>query len=218
MDNMQRSRSIAWFLAIFLILAVPLVFGMIALEQLELHRLMHPFHSQRMDFFFRNVTHLADGWVPTVVSLLVLVFRDVRSFLMVGLSCALSAIVVQFLKRATFGDVDRPFMFKEELGDLHWVDGLELHHHFSFPSGHATTAFSMCFGIAVLLARPTWSITLALLAWVLAYSRVYLSQHFTEDILAGATVGTATAYAMYFWLYYSSFSAKPWLHRRAFRT
>lgn len=211
---MQRSLSIAWFLAVFIVFAAPLAYGVLTLDHLELHRRMHPFHSPGMDFFFRNVTHLADGWVPTIVSLLVLVFRDVRSFLMVGLSCAFSAIGVQFLKRVPFAQVDRPFMFKEELGDLHWVEGLELHHHFSFPSGHSTAAFSMCLGFAVWIARPSWSVCLALLAWLLAYSRVYLSQHFTEDILVGATLGTVTAYAMYHWLYRSSFSTKSWLDRR----
>lgn len=215
---MQRSLSIAWFLAVFIAFAAPLAFGILTIEHLELHRLMHPFHSTGMDFFLRNVTHLADGWVPTVASLLVLVFRDVRSFLMVGLSCAISAIVAQFLKRVPFAWIDRPFMFKEELGDLHWVEGFELHHHFSFPSGHSTAAFSMCLGFAVLIARPSWSVGLALLAWLLAYSRVYLSQHFTEDILVGATLGTVTAYAIYHWLYRNPFSTKPWLDRRLMRS
>ncbi len=215
---MQRSQSIAWFLAVFIAFAAPLAYGVIALDHLDLHRRMHPLHSPGMDYFFRTVTHLADGWVPTVVSLLVLVFRDVRSFLMVGLSCAFSAIILQFLKRVPFADVDRPFMFKAQLGeDLHWVEGVDLHHHLSFPSGHSTAAFSMCLGIAVLIARPSLSVGLALMAWLLAYSRVYLSQHFTEDILVGATLGTVTAYAMYHWLYRSSFSTKPWLERRLLR-
>ncbi|MBL7937984.1 MAG: phosphatase PAP2 family protein [Flavobacteriales bacterium] len=214
---MQRSRSIAWFLAVFIAFAAPLAFGTLTLEHLELHRRMHPFHSPGLDAFFRNATHLADGLVPTAVSLLVLVFRDIRSFLMVGLSCAFSAIVAQFLKRVPFADVDRPFMFKAQLGDLHWVEGVDLHHHLSFPSGHATAAFSMCLGLAVLVARPAWSVVLALLACSLAYSRVYLSQHFTEDILVGATLGTVTAYAMYHWLYRSSFSTKRWLDSRLLR-
>ena len=54
---------------------------------------------------------------------------------------------------------------------------------------------------------------LALLAGLLAFTRVYLSQHFTEDALCGACIGTITAWAAYRWLYISRFSSRSWLNR-----
>ena len=57
---------------------------------------------------------------------------------------------------------------------------------------------------------------LVTLAGLLAFSRVYLSQHFTEDILAGAVIGTVTAWAVYRWLYISAFSERPFLERSIF--
>jgi len=45
---------------------------------------------------------------------------------------------------------------------------------------------------------------------------VYLSQHFTEDILVGAAIGTVTALVVYQWLYRSAFSERSFLDRRLF--
>ncbi|MBK7084793.1 MAG: phosphatase PAP2 family protein [Flavobacteriales bacterium] len=101
--------------------------------------------------------------------------------------------------------------------DLYLVDGVTMHHHFSFPSGHATAAFSMCLALAVIDGQRRTGWAWALLACILAFSRVYLSQHFTEDVLAGALVGTGTAVVVYHPLFRASFSHRPWLDRRPFR-
>lgn len=183
-------------------------------EKLELHRAMHPVSSPFLDRSMALFTHLADGMVPTAVALMMLLIRDLRSFLMIGLSCGGSAIIVQVLKRSF--SHDRPSMYRAELGDMHWVSGIDLHHHLSFPSGHATAAFSMCLALAVLSRRRAWGYALGSLAAILAYTRVYLSQHFTEDILVGAAIGTVTALVVYQWLYRSAFSERSFLDRRLF--
>ncbi|MBL7945825.1 MAG: phosphatase PAP2 family protein [Flavobacteriales bacterium] len=211
---MQGTKAINPFLLIWAVYTLLLGFAVVTTDHLDLHRAMHRFTSPWADGFFGRATHLADGLVPTGLALSLLLFKDVRAFLMMALSCGLSAIVVQVLKR--YFDHDRPFMFKAELGDMHWVEGMELHHHLSFPSGHATAAFSMCYALAVLIGRRMWSLILALSASILAYSRVYLSQHFTEDILFGAALGTSTAVVVHWWLYHSPFKDRPWLQRRLF--
>lgn len=211
---MQGTKAINPFLLIWAVYTLLLGIAVVNTDQLDLHRAMHRFTSPWSDGFFRHFTHLADGLVPTGLALSLLLFKDLRSFLMMALSCGLSAIVVQVLKR--YFAHDRPFMYKAELGDMHWVEGIELHHHLSFPSGHATAAFSMCYGMAVLIGRRKWSLILALLASVLAYSRVYLSQHFTEDILFGAALGASTAVVVHWWLYQSTFKDRTWLQRRLF--
>lgn len=213
---MGRQASMQCFMVVWAVLSALLGVLVLSTEKMALHQVMLLHHSSFADRFFSVITHVADGWVPTAISILLLTLSNVRSFLMMGLSCGFSALITQFLKQVVFPLEDRPFMFKSLLGDLHWVDGLEHHHHFSFPSGHATAAFSMCCALAVLLARPRYGGALALLAALLAYSRVYLSQHFTEDILAGAAIGTVGAYLVYHWLYRSAFSSKPWLERRLF--
>lgn len=63
----------------------------------------------------------------------------------------------------------------------------------SFPSGHATAAFA----IATMQAHyhPKQAIFWYAGATGIAYSRVTLRRHFTQDILAGAAIGFLTARA-----------------------
>jgi membrane-associated phospholipid phosphatase len=211
---MQRERTVILFLITGLLLALPGLWFVFTTEKLAFHAIINSRHTAVWDLFFTYATHLGDGLMPTILALALLFLKDVRSGLMVGLSCGFSAIIVQFLKRQVFPHMDRPGRFREGLGDMHWVADIELNNHFSFPSGHSTAAFSMCFALAVIVGKPKWGLALALIGGVLAFSRVYLSQHFTQDIIAGAALGTVTAYFVYRWLYVATFSQRPWLDRR----
>jgi membrane-associated phospholipid phosphatase len=59
---------------------------------------------------------------------------------------------------------------------------------YSFPSGHATTAFAAAAAVGVLHPRLRWP--LLGLAAVVGFSRVYLGVHWGLDVLAGAMLGT----------------------------
>ncbi len=211
--RMQRRNAVLVFMSVAIVLAIPGLVGVGLMDKLELHAWINKWHAHWSDLFFQYITHVADGLVPTALALILLLFKSVRSFLMVGLSCGLSAILVQVLKRSVFADCDRPAMFRSALGDMHWMVNLDLNHHFSFPSGHSTAAFSMCLALAVIIGQRKWAAALAVLASVLAFSRVYLSQHFTEDVLAGALLGSVTALLVYHWLYRSGFRTRQWLDR-----
>lgn len=210
--SIVRSYAGGWMLLAAIVLMVVL-----GTDQFELHASINRHHAPWADAFFRFYTHAGDGLVPTALALLLLFLKDVRSFMMMGLSCGLSAIAVQSLKRTVFADHHRPGMFRDVLTDMDWVPGIEQLNHFSFPSGHATCSFSMCLAAAVVIGKRRWALPMLLMAATLAFSRVYLSQHFTEDVLAGSALGTITAVGVHHWLYRSSFAAKPWLARRPFR-
>lgn len=214
---MQRTKAVVFFFVTAALFALPAAYLAFTNEKLALHLAMNACHAPWSDAFFRVATHFSDGILPALFALLLLLVRDMRSFLMMALSTGLSSIVVQLLKRQVFADMHRPGKFSEGLEGLHWVDGIDLYMHFSFPSGHATAAFSMCLAWAVIVGRPKWAVVLACAAVVLAYSRVYLSQHFVQDILAGAALGAGIAGLVFFWLYRSRFAVRPWLDRRAFQ-
>ncbi|MEO8590528.1 MAG: phosphatase PAP2 family protein [Flavobacteriales bacterium] len=206
--------SVRVFTLAWMVMALAVLLVVLNTEKLSLHAAINCCHTHGADLFFTHATKLADGLVPTALALALLLFRDLRSFLMMGLSAGLSAIVVQLLKHNVFPDSDRPFMFKEQLGVMDWVEGIDMNHYFSFPSGHSTAAFSMCIALAVVIGKRRWAVPLALCAALLAFSRVYLSQHFTEDVLAGSLLGTATGVAVHWWLYLSTFSRRAWLDKR----
>lgn len=211
---MQRARAVQLFIVVSAVLALPAAIASITTGKLALHAAINAHHTAFFDLFFSLATHLADGVLPALLALLLLFVRDVRSFLMMGFGSGLSAIAVQLLKHRVFPHMHRPGKFREGLGDMLWVDGVELNSYFSFPSGHATAAFSMCLALAVVIGRPGWGVAMALVAGILSFSRVYLSQHFTQDILAGAALGTLVTFLVYLWLYKSVFAKRSWLDRR----
>jgi membrane-associated phospholipid phosphatase len=158
------------------------------------------FHAPWADVFFAIWTNLADGWMPALLAIVLLAWSW-RAFLLMAVSAGGSAIMVQSLKHLCFSHMGRPAMFLDRMPGLHLVPGVELHYYFSFPSGHSTAAFSMCLALAVLAERRWSAAVLAVLAASFAFSRVYLSQHFTEDVLGGALLGTATGIGAFFLLY-----------------
>jgi membrane-associated phospholipid phosphatase len=110
----------------------------------------------------------------------------------------LSGLTAQLLKRLAFSGALRPKAFFDKSGQvLHWVDGVEVHLHNSFPSGHATTAFSVFCLLSLLAVRKGWGGFWFALALLAAYSRVYLGQHFFGDIFAGSLIGVGTTVACY---------------------
>jgi len=213
----DEKRTVTMFIAVWALLFSVGTAWVVTGDKLVMHRAMNAWHSPALDCFFALFTHLADGLVPTALALLLLIVGTWRSFLLMGLSCALSSLVAQALKHGPFSHLDRPSMFREQLIGLSWVDGIDLHAHNSFPSGHTTAAFSMCFSLAVLFARPRLAVAFALFAALLGYSRVYLSQHFLQDVAMGSAIGTIVAFTVYFVLYRSPWSSADWLGRRLFR-
>lgn len=212
----MRDRSLWTYVACSAVLLLPAFIGIFRMEHLALHEAVNRYHAPWADVFFANVTNLANGWTPALLSL-ILLWRSWRAFLLMGLATAMSGILVQVLKHLVFAGVKRPFLYVDQMPGLHMVPGVELHHWLSFPSGHATSAFSMCLALAV-LANARWSsILLALGAALLAFSRVYLSQHFTEDVLAGAVLGIVTGIGCYYLLYRGRWGQDPRLDRSPFR-
>jgi PAP2 superfamily len=68
---------------------------------------------------------------------------------------------------------------------------------YSFPSGHTSAAFSTA--TAVSIAFPKWYIIAPSFLWAstVGYSRMDLGVHYPSDVLAGAIVGSGSAYLTY---------------------
>lgn len=68
--------------------------------------------------------------------------------------------------------------------------GLRMPRSYSFPSGHAASAFA--FTTAVSRELPSIGPFLIPLASLVAYSRVYLGVHHPSDVVAGAAIGVGS--------------------------
>ena len=76
----------------------------------------------------------------------------------------------------------------------------------SFPSGHTSEAFSTA--TALSLKYPEWYIIAPAYLWAgsVGYSRMNLGVHYPSDVLAGALLGTGTAFL--------TFKVNEWLNRQ----
>ncbi|AKL97778.1 glycosyltransferase family 39 protein [Endomicrobium proavitum] len=100
-----------------------------------------------------------------------------------------SSLITYFLKHyferprplATFGD-GNVNIFYEKL------------YKNSFPSGHTQSVFAAC-AFMFMTVRKYWYLYI-ILAVGMGFERIYVGAHFPSDVVAGATVGTVTAYVI----------------------
>jgi membrane-associated phospholipid phosphatase len=137
-------------------------------------------------FRFLNVLGAGLITIPLriVVSLYLLVRRRFLAFWAFVLAWAASELALTWLK--TFFHRGRP------LAPLVDISG------FSFPSGHAVAGAALAVAL-VLVAFPPgprrrkWEIIAIGFAFVMAFSRVYLSAHWFSDVVAGVLLGAGIA-------------------------
>ncbi|MGE0567513.1 MAG: phosphatase PAP2 family protein [Bacteroidia bacterium] len=155
-----------------------------------------------IDSFFYYITYLGDGILGAIIVGITLLV-NVRLGLYIGLSLILSALITNTLKYHFFNDFDRPFWdWQYVIGySVKKVEGVDLHIKKSFPSGHATQAFAIFFAFALAAKKIQFKYLFFFIAILTAFSRVYLSQHWLQDITAGSFVGVFSSLLFYFVFY-----------------
>ncbi len=181
---------------IFLLGAYPWVaYDQIALL-LRLNQLNHPL----FDYFFYYITFLGNlGTYAALAFILLVNKQNNRAILIEVSSFALVSAIVQGMKRILFPSQLRPIVALSTDASLHLVKGVSFHTHLSFPSGHAATIFTAACLVYWLAPRKRFLLgaLMLLLATLVAYSRIYLCQHFYKDVYVGALIGTWTTTLIY---------------------
>jgi lipopolysaccharide/colanic/teichoic acid biosynthesis glycosyltransferase len=199
------------FFSLYLAFILLLVGFLNSYEKIEGHKLINSNWSEFQDSIFPAVTYIGDGAMAGLV-ILFLLFYKLRFAFMAMVSFALSAGITQFLKQKIFPNSDRPFLEMWEYfhsGDGHLVADVVMRRGNSFPSGHTTSAFSI-FCLLTLITNKKWlGAVFFLLAALAGFSRVYLSQHFAEDVLLGSLIGTGVTLIVVS-LFQSKKTAQQW--------
>ena len=219
--------------SVYLVLSVVLALGIVVVHffysKADIHLWLNSNHTAWQDIIWQYYTYVGE-WVPYAVAAVLLLFRFGDGLLLLA-DLALSGLAAQAVKHIAC--TDRPYMYFAKHFpdiDLPFVDGVRLSRFFSFPSGHTTTFFVLMFVLAVIITeaysrrqamekdkrhRPSGDVFCAavclvcfLLAAAGAYSRIYLSQHFLEDIFGGIVIGVSSTLLLL--PVASRLQVKPW--------
>jgi membrane-associated phospholipid phosphatase len=129
--------------------------------------------------------------------------RGIRRSLLLGLgtrlqflflAVAVSNLVTEVLKYCV--GRGRPFV-GGEANAFHFSHFAGNPAYYSFPSGHATTAFALAFAVSALW--PGARFAMAIYAVIIAASRLVLLAHHPSDVVAGALVGIIGAMFVRYW-------------------
>jgi membrane-associated phospholipid phosphatase len=173
-------------------------------EILYINRLHTPFSN----LFFARTTELVEGVSLVLIGLWLLIWR-VKYGIVFLIDMLTVAAIVRLLKVAFFADRIRPALFFGPQVKLNFVTGVDILQYYSFPSGHTTTAFALCFLLAIII-RHTWvSMVLLVAALLVGFSRIYLLEHFWIDVYFGSLLGMLITLLVYIGV------QKPLLHRES---
>lgn len=200
----------------FLILsAIYLIVGFVILLTIEKGRLeifLNQYHHTFLDYFFRTATFMGEGIFETTI-ILFLFFIKRYYGIVAGISLIVTTIVTQSLKRLVFAETLRPKAFLAGFKDLYYIDGLEIHSHFSFPSGHTSGAFTIFLVLALITKNSLSGILFFILAFLTGISRIYLMQHFFIDTYFGALIAIVLTLIIFYLFERSSLSKREDLQR-----
>jgi membrane-associated phospholipid phosphatase len=160
------------------------------------------------DFLAPYVTDFGNGWTAVALSLILMLFSYRKGLLVASSFAVTSLLGAQLVKYIV--DAPRPKLyFKDQLSRIHFVKGVDVLTTHSFPSGHTITAFSAAVVLTYLSKNSRWGVLYLILAILVGYSRMYLSQHFFEDVTAGSVIGVIITVIWLYWLDNKAFIHRP---------
>ena len=216
MQNIPRQliRTVCVYVIAYAVLLLAILGLMYAYPKPELHMLLNSHHTSLQDTFFKYYSLLAE-WPLYALALLPLLWKKIKITIFFAMCELTGGAILQILKHLI--STDRPVSVFEHYHDLvlPLVQGVNMYHSNSFPSGHASTFFMFCTCCTIFLAYHyirfdqthnlktqilfnTSLLLLLILATMGAYSRVYLSQHFLSDVCVGSIIGFTTPFLMFY--------------------
>lgn len=175
----------------FLIFVIASAFVLIFYSKADGFYLFNPYHSYTTDVFFTYFTYLGDGFFCVAIALFLFIFKKRFLSSMLFLSYAISGIIAQVLKY--FVLEARPAVLLKDTAYKYFIENVTLHNLHAFPSGHTASAFALAAIFSFYIKNKWYSLLFLLYAIAVGYSRIYLAQHFLDDVFAGALIGMVTS-------------------------
>ena len=166
--------------------------GFIEQNDMRLMRRVHRWRAPRwLRYWTILLTRLGDGWVWYALAAILLLFGGPQRYaaVLAGLTTSIAGIFI-FRRLKRLSKRPRPCQIEPHCWAM-----IAPPDRFSFPSGHAMTAF----GIAVAVGHfyPELQLGLLMLAASIAASRIILGMHFLTDVIAGSAIGIGLGFAAF---------------------
>ncbi|WP_295655632.1 phosphatase PAP2 family protein [uncultured Mucilaginibacter sp.] len=163
---------------------------------------VNSWHFAFGDVIFPLFTDMGDGLFVVAIALVALAYNYRVGFLL-ATSYSITSLVAQALKRII--RTPRPMAYFHGTGHMYLVKGIPMLNSLSFPSGHTISAFSAAVVLTYITPKKQWGLFYLLIAILIGYSRMYLSEHFFEDVVGGSAIGL---FVTVFWV--------SWIDKKAF--
>lgn len=171
----------------------------------QLQILLNSFNQPQYDTFFIYATKLAEGLMVALVLIYALFQSRAHSFSLVA-GWGMATLCTQLLKHTAFDGYPRPGKVFADYPGWNWVEGIVVHNSASFPSGHTTDIFALMTLFALWTKNKYWGLLAFIIAFMVGYSRIYLSQHFVRDVMAGSTIGVCFASLSVYLFFHSNWA------------
>ncbi|HWV69034.1 phosphatase PAP2 family protein [Chitinophaga sp.] len=181
-------QQVKWLVWPFTLIVIAVLITRVTVSRQDAYFFINKLHTPAGDFLFPYITALGSVSAAVLISLLLLLI-DRRAGTMMATAYLFTA-AISFTLKAVIG-FPRPYRyFASRLQEIYFVPGVSVLDNFrSFPSGHSVCAFTAATVLSYYAKNKYLSLIYLALAMLVGYSRMYMSQHFLEDVTAGATLG-----------------------------
>ncbi|HSZ86715.1 MAG TPA: phosphatase PAP2 family protein [Puia sp.] len=188
-DNRQ------FFVGFFLLMILMIVL-LVIYSKADSFIVLNPYHSKALNYFFIVYTNVGDGLFSIAIAVIFLFYKRFLIGIEIIVAFLLSGAIVQLLKY--FFPMARPSVFLANAHCNHFIENVTLTGHASFPSGHAASAFALATLLSLFDKNKNRSWLYLFLVALVGYSRIYLGQHFLQDVFWGSVDGFVCGLIVYF--------------------
>lgn len=154
--------------------------------------MQHMHGSKFVNYLMKFITYLGEYGLIWVAILIVLIcIPKTRKIGIIATICLFVELLICNCALKPIIARPRPFSKNSAILDFIKSIHLKIPGDASFPSGHTASSFAVAVSLMLLAGKKAWGALV--LAFLIAFSRVFLCVHYLTDVLGGMLLGSTIA-------------------------